>query len=141
MNIKLQDRLFKRFSDLFRDRTLNPSQTAMCWGLEVGDGWYKLIFKMCAKLEKYLKKTGNKDFYFTQVKEKFGSGRFYNYGGDDATDKIIEDAETLCGKTCEVCGKPGNIEKIGGWFYPVCSKHKTEHEQDFKKKLIKSGLE
>lgn len=55
-----------------------------------------------------------------QVKEKFGSLRFYVYGGDNYTQGVIDMAETLSANTCEECGVPGTIER-SSWLQCLCS--------------------
>ena len=42
-----------------------------------------------------------------QVKEKFGGLRFYYSGGDDYIRGLVDMAESMSYKTCEVCGSPG----------------------------------
>jgi hypothetical protein len=54
-----------------------------------------------------------------QVKEKFGTLRFYYTGGDDIIDGMVRMAESMSGVTCEECGNPG--ERGGsGWVRTIC---------------------
>lgn len=53
-----------------------------------------------------------------QVKEKFGTLRFY-CGGTEAIDKYIHMAERLSAITCESCGKPGKAYD-SGWIRTLC---------------------
>lgn len=57
-----------------------------------------------------------------QIKEKFGTLRFYCHGGDEYTDGVTSMAEAMSGCTCETCGKPG---KTGGkgWIKTACEEH------------------
>ena len=55
----------------------------------------------------------------SQVKEKFGGLRFYMTCGTDEIYNLIEEAEALSYKTCEVCGKPGE-ERPSGWIHTLC---------------------
>jgi hypothetical protein len=57
-----------------------------------------------------------------QVKEKFGTLRFYFGGGDAYTDGIVSMAESMSGRTCEVCGAPGTGTK-GRWIRTLCEEH------------------
>jgi hypothetical protein len=57
-----------------------------------------------------------------QVKEKFGSLRFYYTGGDDYVSGLVTMAESLSGVTCEECGKPGT-QTQGGWIKTACEDH------------------
>lgn len=63
-----------------------------------------------------------------QVKEKFGTLRFYTTGCDDRAMTLIEFAEELSGKTCEVCGAPGQL-RGGGWVKSLCDHHHEERER------------
>jgi hypothetical protein len=55
----------------------------------------------------------------TQVKEKFGTLRFYYYGGDDYVDGMVSMAEAVSACTCEKCGKPGT-QNDKGWISTLC---------------------
>jgi hypothetical protein len=57
-----------------------------------------------------------------QVKEKYGTLRFYYNGGDDVVDGIVRMAEAMSAITCEVCGAPGKM--LGdGWVTVRCEEH------------------
>ena len=105
MKAELQQQIFAKYPKMFGDRTKPMTETCMCWGLEVGDGWYNLIDTLCEALtytyttsiqidEEDGKRLGiepfkleGKDSYFliveppqviaAQVKEKYGTLRFY----------------------------------------------------------------
>ena len=57
-----------------------------------------------------------------QVKEKFGTLRFYYSGGDDVIDGMVRMAEAMSGTTCEECGSPGQ-RRGGGWVTTLCKEH------------------
>lgn len=57
-----------------------------------------------------------------QVKEKFGTLRFYYRGGDDVIDGMVRMAEAMTAITCEVCGSPGS-QRGGGWIKTLCDQH------------------
>lgn len=54
-----------------------------------------------------------------QVKEKFGSLRFYMTSNTDEIDDLIDKAEEKSYKTCEECGCPGKLRN-GGWMTTLC---------------------
>lgn len=56
MEPELQDKLFKDFPLLYGDRTKPMTQTAMCWGIDTGDGWYDLIRQLSVELEPHIQK-------------------------------------------------------------------------------------
>jgi hypothetical protein len=62
-----------------------------------------------------------------QVKEKFGTLRFYYSGGDDIIDGMVSMAESMSAVTCEECGDPGTL-RGKNWIYTACDTHtKPEH--------------
>ncbi len=63
-----------------------------------------------------------------QVKEKFGTLRFYVDGGNERSWTLIELAEGMSERTCEVCGAPGTIRR-GGWIRTLCDEHHKAPEQ------------
>jgi hypothetical protein len=60
-----------------------------------------------------------------QVKEKFGTLRFYVSGATDSHYNYIEFAELMSSRTCEECGAPGQTYHIG-WHRTLCDKHADE---------------
>jgi hypothetical protein len=62
-----------------------------------------------------------------QVKEKFGSLRFYVSGGDSSTEGMIQMAETMSAVTCEQCGSPGTTGG-SGWIQTLCHAHRLEKD-------------
>ncbi len=54
------------------------------------------------------------------IKDKFATLRIYG-SFNDICDKIIEEAEKRCDKTCEKCGSTSNIETVNlGWVFNLC---------------------
>lgn len=84
-----------------------------------------------------------------QVKEKFGTLRFYYTGGDDAIDGMVRMAESMSGVTCESCGNPADRSSDHGWVRTMCEPclHKREEarkksdEEWEQRKLLKEGFE
>ena len=83
-----------------------------------------------------------------QVKEKFGTLRFYYQGGDDYISGMVSLAESMTAVTCENCGNPGSC-RGGGWVHTFCTpcedarelaSKKDAEEYEFKK-LLKEGSE
>lgn len=60
-----------------------------------------------------------------QVKEKFGTLRFYYDGGDDVIAGMVSVAESMSGVTCEECGNPGT-QNGTGWIRTTCQEHKKK---------------
>jgi len=57
-----------------------------------------------------------------QVKEKFGTLRFYYSGGDNVIDGMVRMAESMSGVTCKECGNSGKSYG-GGWITTLCAEH------------------
>lgn len=66
-------------------------------------------------------------FTATQIKEKYGTLRFYYSGGDDYINGIIAYAESMSQTTCEICGDKGLLRGFG-WVKTTCDKHKHSNE-------------
>ena len=64
-----------------------------------------------------------------QVKEKFGSLRFYCYNTSDIQEAYIRFAEGMSAVTCEVCGSPGKINRDGGWLRCLCNHHRKKENE------------
>lgn len=66
----------------------------------------------------------------TQVKEKYGTLRFYTMGGDEVTWAMESLAESMSARMCEVCGAPGKT-LAGGWIRTLCKIHADEMGYDY----------
>ena len=86
----------------------------------VSPGWYGLIKNLIEELIAV-----GWDKQITQVKEKFGSLRFYTGGLTDEQREIVRRYENLSTETCEKCGAKGKIESNHGWLSCVCEEHKS----------------
>lgn len=63
-----------------------------------------------------------------QVKEKFGTLRFYYTGGDDYVDGVVRMAEAMTAFTCEQCGNAGET-RHGGWVRTLCDEHEKAYQE------------
>jgi hypothetical protein len=69
--------ILEKYPKIFRQKDLSMQQTCMCWGLECNSGWYPLIDKLCEMLQWDIDNNEYPQIEATQVKEKFGTLRFY----------------------------------------------------------------
>lgn len=95
----------------------------------VGKGWQKILLDLTDKLF-YLGWDGGLE----QVKEKFGTLRFY--WRNNITDPmkasiawdLVDHAEHLTSYTCEYCGKDGR-SRDGGWIKTLCDSCHAERSK------------
>lgn len=96
------------------------------------DGWRKAFgIQMCEDIQKELDTYSEKirnDYCITQIKEKYGTLRWYTNWTTEGLETIIRKYEELSSKTCIDCGKPAT--KIGkGWISPYCDSCASKFEQ------------
>lgn len=83
----------------------------------VHDGWQDII-ETCHKALR----ASSPDYKPVQIKEKFGTLRFYVQGvayGEPEYQPIL-DAEAASETTCEDCGETGKVVSVLGWWRCVC---------------------
>lgn len=147
MKKELQEKLFKSYPAIFRQKDLDRTVTAMCYGIACGDGWYDLIDQLCGEIQNQVDNVNrnrrNKlklsartlvpvnfeeiTCEATQVKEKFGGLRFYVEGGDEYISGAIAMAESLSYQICTECGCKSDVDtqKNRGWIYTLCKSCKS----------------
>lgn len=62
-----------------------------------------------------------------QIKEKFGTLRFYTNVGDNYIYGALAMAESMSAVTCETCGAPGKLFTYG-WWHVACDAHRTQDD-------------
>lgn len=142
MKDELDRQLCEKYPKIFADRHAPMMETAMCWGFEHGDGWYQIIDSLCNNIQHHID-WNNKNFekgyaqykqvpqvVATQVKEKFGTLRFYYAGGDDYISGLVSMAESWSAAACEECGAPGTQNRQG-WIKTLCETHRREREERY----------
>ncbi len=103
------------------------------FGLSCGTGWKEIVFKLVDELDRiwtgHQKQNGRDCWKLRQVKEKFGGLRFYAVFPEEEGDAknrreqcyaAIDFAETQAWKTCERCGKPGQVISFHYRMATVC---------------------
>jgi hypothetical protein len=116
-----ENKIIKKYPNLFGEPPYDPMKTLICFGFEVDDGWMPILEELFEKIDKVTKEN-NLDITIVQVKEKFGSLRVYWHGSDTENDDIsnlIWEAEKQSACTCEKCGKPGTMQ-TDGWMCVRC---------------------
>lgn len=125
MRKELEDKLFNDFPKVLQ-RCDDMTKSCMYWGIECGDGWYDILRDLCEKLTKEIENTPNAEdacYTASQVKEKYGTLRFYMNNSTKAMEDLIDKAEYETSQTCDVCGNPGRANKLG-WVSVRCDGHR-----------------
>ena len=146
MKQELDALLCEKYPKMMVNRTKHMTETCMCWGFECGDGWYNILNLLMSNIQHHID-WNNQNFEkgytqykqvpqvtLDQVKEKFGTLRFYYSGGDDVIDGMVRMAESMSAVTCESCGNPGEQTR-GGWIKTTCQPCKQKREAERAKQL------
>lgn len=142
MNKENTQRLVAAFPGLYRYCGMTNAQREkfhqeghgayrMQWGFECRDGWFKLIWDLSEAITDYARPRGI-EVVAHQVKEKFGSLRFYVgiQGVKEECDHIyamIDAAEAASATACEFCGKAGEL-RPGGWWHVACDPCEAKYQ-------------
>ena len=195
MTPELETQIISKYPNIFKNCSKSPQESCMSFGLEVGDGWFNIINTLCESLTYMFTSSvevdrhdaerlniapitwkGTTNYYFhikppqviaDQVKEKFGTLRFYYHLEFDPVNLdlvntgkypslvaaneryenficgIIHFAETASGRTCEVTGSAGELHSRGGWV-KVLNTHTAKaldyEPTDYKPKTMSSPI-
>ncbi len=88
------------------------------WGrwIQCGAGWYPILVRLEERLGEI-----DPDYRVLQIKEKFGTLRFYLAGRHYEFGKAaVAEAEAESARTCELCGGPGYLRTRNSWLRTVC---------------------
>ena len=134
MREELDNALCQKYPKIFVNRGKDMKESCMYWGFSCGDGWYDLIDELCGTAQNYIDNNSTKtnpipQMVAEQVKEKFGTLRFYTSGGDRLIDGMIWLAESMSGRLCDQCGSPATTNRTG-WLMTRCDVHMPEKEND-----------
>lgn len=130
MNKELELKLVQKYPTILKDYGGDMKKTCMHFGMECGDGWYDLLDDLLSKLD-YLSKNSGVQVITDQIKEKFGTLRFYystvvktDLNLDIIVSKIVDDVVSVAEKQsayiCENTGEDGVICSRLGWLKTLC---------------------
>ena len=112
MKRELDEALCARYPLIFKDRNADMRTTAMCWGLECGDGWYNIIDVLCGMLcSEYYSAKSRYDFIKDKVGEKMygGSGDIITQGEIDLRKQIMDEEASKVPVASQVKEKFGGL--------------------------------
>lgn len=132
MSPELEKKLFEKYPELYTYKGTDGKSSDMThYGFSHGDGWFNIIDCLSATISDTMKRHPARKHLkpeefdetvqvrVTQVKEKFGSLRFYVDNGSPEVYSVITMAEMMSSRTCETCGSPGT-RRSGGWVKVRC---------------------
>ena len=145
MRQELDKLLCEKYPKMMVNRNKNMQETCMCWGFDCGDGWYNILDQLMGNIQHHIDWKNRKEevvaqVTLDQVKEKFGTLRFYYSGGDDAIDGMVRMAESMSGVTCEECSAPAQTHGPG-WIRTICEPCETKRETERAQYAKSNGLE
>lgn len=150
MKQELDQLLCEKYPKMMVNRDKSMMETCMCWGFECGDGWFTILDQLMGNIQHHIdwkeKQRGwairfnstappedmrpvpdvIPQVTLDQVKEKFGTLRFYYQGGDDEISGMVRMAESMSAVTCEQCGNPGTTGGQG-WISTLCETHRNKN--------------
>lgn len=154
MREELDKQLCEKYPKIFANRHGDMRETLMCWGFEHGDGWYNIIDQLCANIQSHIDWQNRQrelllkdnphnvtipdeicQVVAVQIKEKFGTLRFYYDGGDDEISGMVRMAESMSSATCEECGDRGET-RGPGWIRTLCEVHEAEYQEKMKQRMV-----
>lgn len=131
MNKELENILFSKYPILYQKR----EETLMAIGFDFADGWYDIIDRLSAELEKINNDSEKFKVIAIQAKEKFAGLRFYTevlhpeeFDEEEirafrqaARDKVYI-AEDEAAITCEYCGTKESVKVRDdlSWIKTLC---------------------
>jgi hypothetical protein len=133
MNKELELKLVEKYPKILKEYGGDKTKTCMHWGMECGDGWYTLLDETMQKIQ-YICDTTHVQVVAEQVKEKFGTLRFY-YRVETNFDiiknvisSVVNDAEKQSMHVCENTGKIGYKCQSPQGYLRTLSKEEADKE-------------
>ena len=111
MKIELQNYLKKKFPELY------PADLSF----DCNDGWFRTLLWLSRYLQMYITQQNemaksNPQYYLPvkqivakQIKQKFGTLRFYSDGGNQHTQTVIDYVQFISGYICEQTGTTDDV--------------------------------
>ncbi len=114
-------RIIQRYPGVFGPGPWPVAKTQLGWGFTCGDGWYPILDRLFADIDRIREEDGLTRMEVVQVKEKLGGLRVYVRGGNERVDARVCQAEEEAFSTCEGCGGPtAGIREGGGYLTNLC---------------------
>ena len=133
MKIELQRYLKKKFPELY------PQE----FSFECNDGWFRLLLWLSRYLQMYITQQNEmaksnpqnylpvKPIVARQIKQKFGTLRFYSDGGNQHTETVIDYTTFISGYICEQTGNTIDVGYNHTGSVEVLHKDLAKNKNDF----------
>ena len=119
-------------------KTLYPYQFAgKSIELSFMRGWFSLFANTCRQVDDILGED-KRGFHWIQLKEKFGSARWYWTITDKARKadpdlnrrlmQLVADGTAKTDTACIACGSPGELDTHGGYHLVLCPTHAEQRK-------------
>ena len=116
MRKELDEALCAKYPLIFKDRNADMRTTAMCWGLECGDGWYNIIDILCGLLTSDYRQAKSR---YDNIKDKVDQVQ-NEWSKKIVTQEMIDEAKAkLDEETLKVPVAVQVKEKFGGLRFYV----------------------
>src|SRR5260370_1295721 len=130
--------LVEAYPDLFHPAADHPGAAEA--SPDCGEGWRDLLERACVRIRAAVQADGG-SFKATQIKEKYGTLRFYWSGvlsqeADSKVEEVVDLAEARSACTCELCGAEGRLYGPG-WLTTRCEAHAEGRQPE----AIRPGLQ
>ena len=101
MKTELDEMLCTKYPKIFKNRHGDMRTTAMCWGLECGDGWYNILNQLCGNIQHHINESRkskarairfNRALRRAKVGDKAGLINYFSFRGKvtDHTLKLVD---------------------------------------------------
>ena len=124
-----QEKLINVYPGLFSE--VHHQMPYSLFGFECDDGWFDLLHECIQEIKEACEKE-KLDIKVNQIKEKYGTLRFYVCSYPESIRKIIDKAEERSAKTCESCGKPATVIKVRPHWVQCCCEECLETSSGYK---------
>jgi len=99
-------RLPGMFPSIFKDENIQ---------VDCERGWRALLLNLLLILKK-----NNSPLKITRIMEHYAILEIWYEGEDDFGEQVIHLAELASGHICTMCGKPGRMVDLEGWYVVLC---------------------
>lgn len=125
MDRALAEQIHKKCLIIFRRRYAGSHKNLMAFDFSSDDSWFQIIDELSVQIEaiaESLNEAGLENEYLpivVQVKEKFGTLRYYMHYSTDEIEAHIDQARKKSAVTCECRGVRGSF-RTGGYILVLC---------------------